>query len=66
MLSKEVDIRLRVYFIFLCIYPLSGLSGPEKENFLFNLLGSILLVPSEEMLLLYGDIKSSQALLQQI
>lgn len=55
VLLKKIDITLRFYFIYLFIYPHSGFSESEKENFLSNLLSSMLIVSSEEMLLVYGD-----------
>ena len=55
-MSLRLMIGRKILYIISSYAPQSGLSESEKDNFFFNLLGSISVVPSEEILLVCGDL----------
>ena len=58
--SRHMSLRFligrKILYIISLDAPQSGLSESLKNNFFFNLLGSISVVPSQEMLLVCGDL----------
>ena len=50
-MSLRLLIGRKILYIIASYDPQSGLSESKKDNFFFNLLSSITVVPSEEMLL---------------
>ena len=58
--SQQMSLRLligrKILYIIYSYAPQSGLSESEKDTFFFNLLSCISIVPTEEMLLVCGDL----------
>ena len=58
--SRQMSLRLligwKILYILSSYAPQAGLSESEKDTFFFNLLNCISIVPTEEMLLVCGDL----------